>query len=403
MKSKASSDYPIVARNITKTYKIYPTSFSRIKEALFFGTRQFHQPIMALSDVTLEVERGKALGLIGSNGAGKSTFLKVLAGTTMPTSGSFEMNGKVASLLELGTGFHTEFSGRDNIYLSGSVQGFTKKEIHEKIGEILDFAELGDFIDQPIRTYSSGMVMRLGFSMATAIDPEILIIDEILAVGDLHFQKKCVDRIFSFKTEGRSIVFCSHSLYDVRQICDEVVWFKDGKVEQRGDPLTVTNNYANYERGLTMNEDVYAGGYPLLNGGEQPVIKSFVLIDGKGKRSPANVKTGDDLIFELEFRIPKTGFPANVGVGIFRTDNILLASFSSLADGMDRITETGDHKAVLHVPDFRISEGEYNVVGYVFDQNGVHIYDHIPTERRLVVQQEVNRPGMVHLHHRWEW
>jgi hypothetical protein len=239
--------------------------------------------------------------------------------------------------------------------------------------------------------------------MATAIDPDILIIDEILAVGDLHFQKKCVDRIFNFKKEGKSIVFCSHSLYDVRQVCDEVIWFKDGNIEEQGDPLVVTNNYANYERGLTMNEDIYTGGYPELNGAEQPVIKSFVLVDGKGRVSPPHVKTGDDLRFELEFNVPRAGFPANLGVGIFRTDNILLASFSSLADGLDRISEPGDHKAVLHVPDFRISEGEYNVVGYVFDQNGVHIYDHIATDRRLVVQQEVNRPGMVHLHHRWEW
>jgi len=312
------------------------------------------------------------------------------------------MNGKVASLLELGTGFHTEFTGRANIYLSGSVQGFSRREIEEKIDGILEFAELGDFIDQPIRTYSSGMVMRLGFSMATAINPDILIIDEILAVGDLHFQKKCVDRIFSFKNEGKSIIFCSHSLYDIRQVCDEVVWFKDGNVEERGDPLEVTNNYANFERSILTDEDVHTKGLDKVEGDDLPYIKSFVAIGGDGKRAPDTVKTGDDLCFEIDFHIRKNGQMVNVGVGIFRTDNVLISTFSSLLDGEPSFTKEGKYKSILKLPDFRISEGEYNVVAYLFDENGVHVYDHRQTEKNIIVTQEVNRPGIVSLYHEWE-
>ncbi|MBU0754993.1 MAG: ABC transporter ATP-binding protein [Planctomycetes bacterium] len=393
----------IEVKGLSKKYKIYPTSFARIKESLFFGQRSFHRPVWALDGVSLELEQGKALGLVGSNGAGKSTFLKILAGTTMPTNGYFRMNGKVSALLELGTGFHSEFSGRDNIYLNGAVLGFTRKEIEDKVDAILEFAELGEFIDQPIRTYSSGMVMRLGFSMATAIDPEILIIDEILAVGDMHFQKKCVDRIYQFKKEGRSIVFCSHSLYDIRQVCDEVAWFKNGRVQEQGDPLTVTNNYANYERSLATKEEYHTGDYPLLTGKDHPKIVSFVLFDGAGNRSPVYVKTGDNLRVEMKFEIKHPDHATNVGVAIFRTDNILVATFSSLMDGKEAYRGQGLYSVRLKLPDFRIAEGEYNLVGYLFDENGLHIYDHLQAERTLNFDQKENRPGMVQLHYEWEF
>ncbi|MHC4944100.1 MAG: ABC transporter ATP-binding protein [Planctomycetota bacterium] len=396
-------DYAVSAENLGKRYKIYPTSFARFKEAFYFGKRGFHMPVWALREVSLEVPKGKALGLIGSNGAGKSTFLKILSGTTLPTTGSFKMNGKVSSLLELGTGFHSEFSGRSNIFLNGAVHGFTRRDIAAKVEEILDFAELGEFIDQPIRTYSSGMVMRLGFSMATAIDPEILIIDEILAVGDLHFQKKCVDRIFKFKKEGKSIIFCSHSLYDIRQVCDEVAWFKDGRIEERGDPLAVTNNYANYERSLATKEEIYTADFEVLKGEEQPHILSFSLIDSHGNRSPEFVRTGDNLTLEVEFEIKQQGQATNVAVAIFRTDNVLVSSFSSFMDGKEPYKDKGLHRVTLRLPDFRIAEGEYNLVAYVFDENGIHVYDHTQTERSLIVQQEENRPGLIQLHYNWDW
>ena len=221
---------------------------------------------------TEDMPKGKALGIIGENGAGKSTLLKVLAGTSMATGGRHIVHGKVASLLELGTGFHSEFSGRANIYLAAQVLGFSLDEVKGRIDEIVDFAELGAYIDQPVRTYSSGMVMRLGFSVATAIDPDVLIIDEILAVGDLYFQKKCVDRIFQFRNSGKTILFCSHSLYDVRQICDEVVWIKDAKVEMQGPPQDVTVAYANYERSLSADESNLSMGKDRLQGEGRPLV-----------------------------------------------------------------------------------------------------------------------------------
>jgi len=393
----------VVAQGLSKEYRLYPGSAARFKEALSFGRRCYHRKHLALSDVSFRVPRGKALGLIGANGAGKSTLLKILAGTTLPTAGRFEIRGKVASLLELGTGFHSEFTGRANIFLAAQVQGFSRRDIEARLDGIIEFAELGDFIDQPVRTYSSGMIMRLGFSVATAIDPDVLIIDEILAVGDLYFQKKCIDRIFEFRRAGKSILFCSHSLYDVRQVCDEVLWIKDGQVEMAGLPQDVTLAYGNYERSLDQNPETLTSGHEQATGENLPVIESVRLGLSDGSPLPDTVATGADLLFEVDFRVRREGQPVNVGAAIFRTDNVLAATFNGLLEGLPPITSPGRHRCRLHLPDLRLSEGEYTVVAYLFDEHGVHMYDHRQHDRNLLVVLDTNHPGLVRLHHRFEY
>jgi len=398
-------DAAVVAEGLTKEYRLYPGSVARLKEALSCGRRSYHKKHVALDDVSFEVPRGRALGIIGENGAGKSTLLKILAGTSLPTRGRFAIHGTVSSLLELGTGFHSEFTGRANIHLAGQVSGFSRRDIESKIDGIVEFAELGEFIDQPVRTYSSGMVMRLGFSVATAIDPEVLIIDEILAVGDLYFQKKCIDRIFDFRKRGKSILFCSHSLYDVRQVCDEVVWIKGGRVHLRGLPQDVTLAYANYERSLDHNPESQTGGKPRAHGEDLPVIEAVrVLLDEHGtlRPLPDTVGTGVDLQFELDFRVRRPLQGVNVGAAIFRTDNVLAATFNSMLEGLPPVTAPGRHRCRLHLPDLRLSEGEYTVVGYLFDEHGVHMYDHRQHDRNLLVSLAQNHPGLVRLHHRFE-
>ena len=391
-----------VAEHLSKEYRLYPGSIARVKEALSFGRKRYHTRHTALDDVSFVVPRGTALGVVGENGAGKSTLLKILAGTTLPTSGRFVLDGTVSSLLELGTGFHADFTGRANIVLSAQVQGFTRREIESKIDGIIDFAELGDYIDQPVRTYSSGMIMRLGFSVATAIDPEVLIIDEILAVGDLYFQKKCVDRIFDFRKRGKSILFCSHSLYDVRQVCDEVIWIQDGRVRMQGLPQDVTLAYANYARSLEARPETIAGGKPQASGENLPSIEQVRLLLEDGRPVPDTVQTGADLRFELDFRVRRSGPGVNVGAAIFRTDNVLAATFLSQLAGIATVHEQGAYRCTLRLPDLRLSEGEYTVVGYLFDEHGVHMYDHRQVERNLLVSQAKNYPGMVRLHHSFE-
>lgn len=391
----------VVVDNLVKEYRLYNSSFSRLKEALSFGRKSYHRSFRALDGVSFRLPSGKALGVIGENGAGKSTLLKVLAGTSMSTGGTVTIKGTVASLLELGTGFHQEFTGRSNIYLAAQVQGFKLAQIEEKIDSIIDFAELGDYIDQPVRTYSSGMVMRLGFAVATAIDPDVLIIDEILAVGDLYFQKKCVDRIFEFREAGKSILFCSHSLYDVRQICDEVIWIKDGKVELRGTPQDVTVAYANYERALTTDPEATTAGKIKVTGEGLPAMTGSRMLLTDTDREPVGdtLSPGTNLTYEIDFVIREPGHVLNLGMAIFRNDNILVASFTTTETDLPSLFETGQHRACLSLPALALLEGEYNVVGYLLDETGIHFYDHRQLEKPLLIKQEQNQPGVVMLDH----
>ncbi len=394
----------VIAKGLGKKYKVYTSPFQRIKEGLSFGHRQFHKEVWALRGVDLEIPRGGALGVVGSNGAGKSTLLKVLSGTTTPTEGIFECRGKVASLLELGTGFHTEFSGRDNIYLNASVMGFSRREIAAKLDEIIEFTELGHFIDQPVRTYSSGMVMRLGFSVATAIDPDVLIIDEILAVGDMHFQKKCIDRIFDFRNRGKTILFCSHSLYDIRQVCDEVIWVKDGRVEKQGPPVELTAEYANYERSLLHDPDQVLAGASVSSERDPPKLTRVTVLDEAG--NPASqVDTGQTLVMELDYDVPRSWRRSiNCGFAIWRSDNVLIAAASSAHDQVVVPQEPGhSYRAVVHVPRLALLEGDFTVIGYIYDENGLHIYDHRMNDLPLVVKPSEGHVGVMTLNHTWEF
>lgn len=394
----------VAAHGVGKKYKIYNTPFARIKEGLSFGKRSYHKEVWALRGVDFQVKKGSALGIVGSNGAGKSTLLKILSGTTMPSEGNFEISGKVASLLELGTGFHSEFTGRDNIFLNAAVMGFSKRETTAKLDSIIEFTELGHFIDQPVRTYSSGMIMRLGFSVATAIDPEVLIIDEILAVGDMHFQKKCIDRIFDFRARGKTIIFCSHSMYDVRQICDDVIWIKQGKVERHGPPLEITAEYSNYERSLIHDKNVLRGGAEMANVENPPKIERVELIDTGGQLASV-VKTGSRLRVRVRYRVPETwNRVINVGFAIWRSDNVLIAAASS---GHDRVkvpcVPGKTHEAFIEIPQLDLLDGEFSVNGYIYDESGLHIYDHLLYDRPLVIAPEPGAVGVIKLNHSWSF
>ena len=235
------TDIAVQAEKVSKTYKLYDSPSDRWKELLLRRPRARH--FRALTDVSFGLERGAALGLIGENGAGKSTLLKIIAGTTQPTSGTVSRNGAVASILELGMGFHPEFTGEENARMNAALLGLSGPEIRRRLPEIRDFAEIGDFFRRPVRTYSSGMVLRLAFSVATHVDAEILIVDEALAVGDGYFQKKSIDRISEFQKRGGTLLFCSHALYYVALLCGEAIWLKEGKPAASGRAVEVVRAY----------------------------------------------------------------------------------------------------------------------------------------------------------------
>lgn len=233
----------IIADNITKSFKVYLDKGRTLKERLVTPGRERYQKREVLKGISFRVKKGEAVGLIGKNGCGKSTTLKMLTKIIYPDSGSIEIKGKVSSLLELGAGFHPDMSGRENIYLNASIFGLTKRDIDRKVDEIIAFSELEEFIENPVRTYSSGMYMRLAFSVAINVDAEVLLIDEILGVGDVSFQKKCFERLQEIKAIGTTIVIVSHSLEQLERICDRCIWISDGKIKEEGIPYLVNAHY----------------------------------------------------------------------------------------------------------------------------------------------------------------
>ena len=241
---KQNEEYAIRVDNLYKDFKLNSDKANTLKERILFSRRNKQEKIQILKNINLDIKKGETVALIGVNGSGKSTLLKLMTKIIYPTKGTIKINGKLTSLLELGAGFHPDFSGRENIYFNASIFGLTKQEIDKRLKTIIDFSELGDFIDSPVRTYSSGMYMRLAFSVAINVDADILLIDEILAVGDQHFQEKCFKKLHELKAnENKTIVIVSHDLKQVKKLCNRAIWIREGKVEMDGNPDTVIDKY----------------------------------------------------------------------------------------------------------------------------------------------------------------
>lgn len=237
------SEYAITVDNVTKTFKLYSDKPSTLKERLVFWKRNKTEVHTVLKDINLKIKKGETVALIGTNGSGKSTLLKLMTKIIYPNKGEIKTDGKLTSLLELGAGFHPDFTGRENIYFNASIFGLTAREIDNRVQDIIDFSELGEFIDSPIRTYSSGMYMRLAFSVAINVDAEILLIDEILAVGDQHFQEKCFTKLDELKNSDKTIVIVSHSLDSVKKLCKRAIWIYNGEVKMDGKVDKVIDEY----------------------------------------------------------------------------------------------------------------------------------------------------------------
>lgn len=237
------TEYKIIVDNVYKSFNVYLDKANTIKEKLLFFTRNKKEKREVLKGINLKIKQGEAVALIGVNGSGKSTLLKLMTKIIYPNKGRITTNGKLTSMLELGAGFHPDFSGRENIYFNASIFGLTRKEINERIDKIIEFSELEEFIDNPVRTYSSGMYMRLAFSVAINVDADILLIDEILSVGDQHFQEKCFAKMKELKNEGKTMVFVTHSMHSVKEFCTRAVWLHEGEIKMDGGTEEVTAEY----------------------------------------------------------------------------------------------------------------------------------------------------------------
>lgn len=264
-----SSDVAVRLDGIGKCYQIYESPQGRLLQMLFRGRRKYFREFWALNDVSFEVGKGETVGLIGRNGAGKSTLLQIVCGTLSPSCGTVEVKGRIAALLELGSGFNPEFSGRENVYLNGALLGFSKDEIDARFDRIVEFSGIGDFIDQPVKTYSSGMVVRLAFAVQAQSDPDVLIVDEALAVGDAKFQAKCFAHLKRLKQKGTSILFVSHATEQIATHCDRAIFLSEGRVAATGKPRDVINIYLDHMFGAERRTEDHA---PELLAAEPPVV-----------------------------------------------------------------------------------------------------------------------------------
>jgi lipopolysaccharide transport system ATP-binding protein len=346
----------------------------------------------ALDDVSLELCRGESLGVIGENGAGKSTLLKIIAGVIEPTRGTIEVNGRVGALLELGSGFHPEYTGLANIDLAAALLGLAPSEIAAKRDEIVAFADLGEHIDDPIKHYSSGMVVRLGFAVATALRPDILITDEVLAVGDESFQKKCVAWIERYLADGGTLLLCSHSMYHIQKLCGRALWLKGGRVEREGSAADVAQAYLAYHEEKSANAKQPAAMAVAKAAGIYAIL-SLALMP-KDTVAERTTVTAHGEIYSPDGRAPV------VLIGVVRVDGTPIYGVATDMDGQAPTRIAADRYAFsLTLPELQLLPGKYFVRAHALDPEGVRLFDHV--ERPLVVTGTSRELGMVRLPHRW--
>lgn len=310
----------ITVSNLGKAYKQYPTRWSRLREWLTPGKRKYHQTKWVLKDINFEVQPGEAVGIIGINGAGKSTLLKLITGTAHPTEGSVHMTGRVAAMLELGMGFHPDFTGRQNAFMAGQLLGFSSDEIAQLMPEIEAFAEIGDYIDQPVRVYSSGMQMRLAFSVATAIRPDILIVDEALSVGDAYFQHKSFSKIRDFRDQGTTLLLVSHDKQIIQSVCDKAILLRDGKIVSSGNPEMVMDYYTAIIANTKKTEIKVSSENGAVNSrtesGTLDAEISTVVINSESNKNIELINVGELVYVEIEVLIKKNLDNLVLGFGV---------------------------------------------------------------------------------------
>ena len=382
----------VTARALSKTYRVYARPVDRLVEGLLRKPR--HTPFEALRSIDLEVPRGEGFGIIGENGAGKSTLLKILAGVTSPTSGDVDIRGTVASILELGSAFHGELTGRQNIALNAAMFGLDRSQVIERTPGIIDFSELGHFIDQPVKTYSTGMVMRLGFSIAIQVAPDVLIIDEALSVGDGYFQKKCMVHLKRYVDGGGTLLICSHAMYYISAFCKRALWMREGGIESLGPTQQVVPRYEAY---LDAKGD---------RKGEQPEIIEA------SPSSPARFtdvhlvtgptyRHGSRLELEIDWSCEDPEMAFHLAVGLNRPDEVEVASFLSHRGGAGPWTGRTRHKVRLEIPALPLVKKSFKLYIFLLAEDGLHIHDTRILDDAFTVEYDDYPFGIVAIPHCW--
>jgi ABC-type polysaccharide/polyol phosphate transport system ATPase subunit len=405
--------------NVSKLYKkfAHKRQFQTLKSALlrgnFFASLNPHDAFSALKNVNCTIPKGRMFGIIGSNGSGKSTLLKLIAGISKPTYGKITTHGKISALIELGAGFHPEITGRENIFINGIMLGLTRKSIADKFDEIVRFAELEDFIDQPVKTYSSGMFMRLGFAVAVNVDPDILLVDEVLAVGDEGFAHKCLDKISDFKKRNKTIILVTHSMGMVRELCDSAMWLKKGEVMKIGDPRMVCGAYlmdveSKEEKDLQeeyrkIAEDLAHGQNGSVQqsrwGGGEIQITKVQLLDDQDQEKHV-FSTGEVMQIKMFVSVRKPVDDFVFGIGIFNTEGICCYGTNTNIEDFQSLECKGSGEVTFSISDLNLVEGTYflDVAAHRKDDYPYDYHRHLYTFKVRSIIKDV---GIFRPQHRW--
>jgi len=394
------SEAAVVVEGVSKRFRLYHERNRSLKATIMRGGRVRYDEFWALRDVSLEIEEGTTFGLVGENGSGKSTLLKCIAKILRPDDGKIRTRGKMAALLELGSGFHPELSGRENVFLNGSILGLSKRELTARFDEIVGFAGLERFIDQPVKNYSSGMYVRLGFSVAINIDPDVLLVDEVLAVGDAVFQRRCNEKFADFRRAGKTVVIVSHAADAMRTMCDKVAWLKDGQVVAEGRSEDVVDDYV--DQGHEDRVEVTAEVAESRWGSGEVRLQDVHLLDAAG-RETSHPSTGDPVTFRLRYRADKAVSKPVFGLALETLDGTWLWAHHTRDAGFVPDEIAGEGVVDLRVPNLMLQPGTYDLSASVVDYTTTHQYDYLRRCLRFDVEHGTPREsgGYVALGGHW--
>ncbi|MEN9844451.1 MAG: hypothetical protein RLZZ612_2280 [Pseudomonadota bacterium] len=420
-----SSDVLIDAQGLGKRYELFERPTDRLKHLLWGRWRNYGRSFWALQEVNFSVARGEVVGLVGRNGAGKSTLLQMVCGTVQPTVGQLTVHGRIAALLELGAGFNPDFSGVENVYLNAALLGLSRAEVDQKLDDILAFADIGAFVHQPVKTYSSGMFVRLAFAVATSVDPEILVIDEALSVGDGAFARKSFDRVMQMRERGAAVLFCSHSMYHIQALCDRALWLEGGKVRLYDTAAQVTSAYETalvaeslpahhaaagdvLQPSTSTPEPADAVSTPEVMGSAQASEETGRIVaieawtdDGQRGRELAIHAQETSLSVRVRFA-SNPDLPApRVGFGLGHISGVTLSS--GLGPSHPQRDAKGYGEVMLHFPKMPLLQGDYFLSVVLGCERGLHVYDIAERVVQLRVHQSGLEKGWVTLPHEWNF
>ncbi len=408
----ASNTAAIEVNNLSKCYELYKQPIDRLKQFIWRGKRQYYRELWALHAVNFTVQPGEVVGIVGRNGSGKSTLLQLVCGTLTPTSGQVQVNGRIAALLELGAGFNPEFTGRENVLMSAAIMGLTQSEIATRIDAIIEFSGISNFIDQPVKTYSSGMYVRLAFSVAINVDPDILVIDEALSVGDGEFARKSFDQIMALKDAGKTILFCSHSLYQIEAICSQAIWLDQGRMMLFDTPARVATEYntelmrlaTTKEHSQRANDKKTATASTTASATPSAarIDKVKVSANGESGQLLAVRSKETDVVIRVDFSSDHSLPIPTIAIGIHTKSGHAVTSAGSFYDKviLHRESDGRGFGEVIY-PSIPLLKGDYTISVFLTCERMVHVYDYAERCAELVVEQCGLEQGVVVLPHVW--